>query len=72
MAKGARNYQGHAATSGLVHSLYDRRGALGLVYCFNYRQRLAHQMCAPCPREILDRRRGGVEQAEILILLISP
>jgi hypothetical protein len=22
---------------GLVHSLYDRRGALGLVYCFSYR-----------------------------------
>src|SRR5262249_2809227 len=29
--------QGHAASLGLVHSLYDHRGALGLVYCFSYR-----------------------------------
>ena len=27
----------HAATLGLVHCLCDRRGALGLVYYFNYR-----------------------------------
>ena len=26
-----------AATLGLVHCLYGRRGALGSVYCFNYR-----------------------------------
>jgi hypothetical protein len=29
--------QGHAASLGLVHSLYDHRGTLGLAYCFNYR-----------------------------------
>ena len=36
-SQGRSDYQGHAATLGLVHCLYDRRGALGLVYCFNYR-----------------------------------
>ena len=36
-SQGRSDYQGHAATLELVHCLYDRRGALGLVYCFNYR-----------------------------------
>jgi hypothetical protein len=36
-AKAESGYQGHAAKLGLVHCLCDRRGALGLVYYFNYR-----------------------------------
>jgi hypothetical protein len=40
-SQGRSDYQGHAATLELVHFLYDRRGALGLVFCFNNRQHLA-------------------------------
>jgi hypothetical protein len=36
-AKADETYQGHAATLGLVHCLYDLRGALGSVYRFYYR-----------------------------------
>jgi hypothetical protein len=58
-AKADQTIHGYA---GLVHCLYDRRGALGLVYCFNYRQLLARR---PRPADLpLGQRKKGHGNAD--------